>query len=180
MKWIILAIVIVIVLAVGIVVFVKLSGSKDNSQKEPVEATSGDFEYVCFDVSGGELNVLHNKKLLFDGTLTIQDRESNGLPTYETVYSISEDYVKAIADIINTNGLRKWKDLKKSDMFVLDAPSSSFSIKFAKGEYITVGDMDIPPENGWTYIRQIEDIIDQAIADENTRTIKSKRKISDR
>ena len=83
------------------------------------------------------------------------DQPSHNAREVKKTVRVSSDTVRGVEEIIDRYGMRDWTDLPPREEFALDAPSSSFTIRYSDGTSVTVDGGDEVPEGCWEAIPEI-------------------------
>lgn len=105
--------------------------------------------------------------------LTIKDEKLNylkcegqGAPKIEKERIVDEKTREKVLSLLEEGGVRKWKNLPKTEYDALDEASTNFHVIFADGVEVRVENDDMPPEEGWQKVREIVQIL-ELLAEQN-------------
>ena len=87
------------------------------------------------------------------------DRPSHNAREVKKTVRVSSDTVRGVEEIIDRYGMKGWTDLPPREEFALDAPSSSFTVRYSDGTSVTVDSGDEVPEGGWEAVPEIRAFI---------------------
>ena len=94
-----------------------------------------------------------------DVRVAYYNQPSHDSKAKEKTVRVSPEVITGVQEIIDRYHMTEWTDLPKSDIFALDAPSTSFSYEYSDGTQYRLKDDDEWPEGAGTAIREILDYI---------------------
>ena len=140
-KWIILGIILVIII---VLLLVLLYLSRQEEYNKPIE----NIKSMHLSYSNG---YMMNANTIYD--LSCEDKcivkiKPYLIPDNEAKeYEVSEDTMKSLEKLLSDYSVRKWDNFHKSDQYVLDGDSFSFSLYFNDGTSISASGYMMWPEN---------------------------------
>ncbi|HJJ28415.1 MAG TPA: hypothetical protein O0X70_03380 [Methanocorpusculum sp.] len=133
-------------------------------ETEPVSA--GGLERWTYTLSGDMLGGYYSLELrVADGAVKISEeaQETHNSERKQRTASGDAELVSQIEEIIKKNKMYTWKNLKKSDVFALDAAAASYSFTYS-GERISFSEYDILPEGGDAAVGEINRLIKSCLS----------------
>ena len=93
--------------------------------------------------------------------IVIEEQISHDSRTKTTKRTVSAGVLRQLEAIIDAHGMAGWNDLPESDIFALDAPSTSVSLTI-DGQRVSFGGDDELPSGGWAAVREMRAILEEA------------------
>lgn len=95
----------------------------------------GELTSISFDTSGGMEGCYYHKEVDFINLkLTLVDRPHHNAEQRRKVYSANKEIIDKIKKLINENNMSAWKEIPcDRSLIAMDAPTSSFTIRFEDG-----------------------------------------------
>ena len=161
----------------------KMMYQKINTPKEPVaiplkelkkkKLDLGEPISVSYTTSGGMMGAYHNQELSFETKkYTIIDQPWHHAPRNTKVYKTDEKVLQEIKKLLIENNYGAWDELPIDErMFAYDAPTSSMSVRFEKGN------VSIPSN---VYLTKEEEKIDSEISNKILSFIKEDNLIEEK
>ncbi|MBQ9909973.1 MAG: hypothetical protein IJM50_00460 [Lachnospiraceae bacterium] len=122
---------------------------------------------VSYYRGGGSLGDSHSLDLTFgpdkdgrpEAVVEYSDQPTHDSKEKHKTVRMGSPVVNGVQEIMDRYRMTEWKDLEKTDLFALDAPSMSFIYEFSDGSRYRLGsDLELP-EGAYDAIREIRTYI---------------------
>ena len=100
-------------------------------------------------------------------TLTMDEAESWNQPDRVQTYPITLDQLKQVSEYVRHNGMNWWASRRPSDVFALDADTTSLNFTFDDGQTFSVSEQQFP-EDAWEKIGGLTKLLVSFAVNENT------------
>ncbi len=132
--------------------------SKKNRPKEDCEVIA-----VSYYHGGGEYDDSYRLELA-NGILSMSKRRYHHDKEVRKKCKETLELSQKLDALANEYQMRSWTNLKKSDIFTLDEPTTSFYITFRDGQEIAVHTDDVIPDDGWHGVRELVTAMETALS----------------
>ncbi|MCR4951347.1 MAG: hypothetical protein K6A40_08510 [Solobacterium sp.] len=139
----------------------------------PEDLPHGKLKSISYFSGGGMEGGTDDAELSFmeDGTVQLKTTysEAHMFPLLVCTYEADEALMQEIAEWIDTYHLCGWSQLPKSEIEVLDAPSTSLIMRFDDHQSYTISDDRELPDGGGKILDHVEQLIRSAAREEKMK-----------
>ena len=158
MKKIIFWIIFIIILIIGFIIATILI----TRNKEPKEQNI-DISYCSYNESGDSLGGHYSIRYYKEtNKIIITERETHNSEEEITEYLASEECISKLKEILGKSNYKKWSSYKYSEVYALDAATSSISVTI-NGEDYSLHQYQKKPSKEKNIIGEIHNILSQVI-----------------
>lgn len=116
-------------------------------------------KYLYYYHGGSSLGDLYRIELQ-GASFTVEECPGNGMKTKMKTYTVDSSFYSDLDGIIEEYGIKNWTDLPDSEIFALDAATTSLDIRFSDGSSISFSSSKELPEDGWEAVRKISGLFE--------------------
>lgn len=128
--------------------------------------------YVEYSLSGGMEGGIYSISVSVTGaktaTVSLFDQETHNSRPLKRSRNTDRDRLDGLLEIIDKYGMRDWKDLPKSEIFALDAPSATVEF-IISGKSFSFSDGDEFPEGGGAAMADIKNYLEGLFLKKETK-----------